>query len=187
MDLWQLIGRDHETIAQLIRDIPYASTDPRLIRNRARLLGNLSDELKMHAAALEPALYAPLSRHEKTAALVEDLRRAHATFMQQLAALAKVRRAGWLDRFEDTTFLVDQHLHRHLHELIPPARALLSSEEIEMATRAFVQAKLKALRAQRRGTFGSSEWMLTAAVGAAAAGIAYLAWQRGLIGAGARR
>ncbi|GEP06341.1 hemerythrin domain-containing protein [Methylobacterium oxalidis] len=187
MDLWQLIARDHEKIAQLIRDIPYALNGSGVIRSRERLLGDLMDELEAHAVALEAALYAPLRTREKTAGLVDALRGEHRTFMKRLGALMRFRltgTAGWLDGFEDATFLVDQHLHRHTHELLPQARALLSSDEIEAARHAFVRAKLKALRAQRRGAFtklGSGEWMLTATVGAAAAGLAYLAWQRGLL------
>lgn len=186
MDLWQLIARDHEKIAQLIRDIPYALNGSGVIRSRERLLGDLMDELEAHAVALEAALYAPLRSSEKTAGLVDALRGEHRTFMKRLGALTRFRltgTTGWLDGFEDATFLVDQHLHRHTHELLPAARAL-SSEEIEAARHAFVRAKIKALRAQRRGAFaklGSSEWMLTATVGAAAAGLAYLAWQRGLL------
>ncbi|AWN43372.1 hemerythrin domain-containing protein [Methylobacterium durans] len=186
MDLWRFIERDHENISQLIRDIPYALNGPGVVRSRERLLSDLIGELEAHSKALEASLYAPLRQHEKTAKLVTDLHREHGAFMKQLGALAKYRRKGsegWLNAFEDATFLVDQHLHRHAHELVPPARALLSSEEIEAATRAYVRAKVKVLKARRGvlGRLGAEEVALIATVGAVAAGLGFLAWRTGLL------
>ena len=60
---------------------------------------------------------------------------------------------------------MDQHLHRHVHELIPAAQMLLAPEEVAAATRAFVRAKTNALRSRRRGAVArgmSSEFALIA-------------------------
>lgn len=51
MDVWQLIARDHENMAALIREIPYALNDPRAVGSRERMLADLMDELELHAVA----------------------------------------------------------------------------------------------------------------------------------------
>jgi len=187
MDVWQLIKRDHANIEQLIHETPNALNGPGVVRSRERLLGDLMDELETHASALEASLYAPLSRQDTTRQLIEDLRRERAEFMKQLGGLAQYRRrgsAGWLDRFEDATSLVDQHLHRHKLELIPAARELLGPEEVEEATHAFVRAKMQALQSRRPGLMGrlaSSELALTTTVCAAVAVLGLIAWRFGLL------
>ena len=188
MDVWQLIERDHKNIGGLIRDIPYALNDPRAVGSRERMLADLMDELELHEIAIEASLYGPLSRESQTRALIEDLHRGHAEFREQLRQLARYRqrdRAGWLNTFEDVTFLVDQHLHRHVHELIPAARTLFSPEEAVAATRAFVRAKTKALQSRRRNAVGgimSSEGALVATLAGVAAGLGYLVWHSGRFG-----
>jgi len=184
MDIWQLIERDHENIGGLIREIPYALNDPRAVGSREQMLADLMDELELHAIGLEASLYGPLSRESQTRSLIEDLHRGHAEFRRQLRQLARRRTgtAGWLDTFEDVTFLVDQHLHRHVHELIPAARRLLAPEEVSAATRAFVRAKTNALQSRRRGVAAgvmSNEVALIATLAGVAAGLGYLVWNSG--------
>ena len=147
MDVWQLIDRDHDNIAQLIHDIPNALNGVGVIRSRERLLGDLIDQLETHAEAIDASLYAPLSRDPATRKLIEEMHSEHRAFMPQLAGLARYRQkhsAGWLDVFGDATFLVDQHLHRHNHELIPAARKLLSRDRSRMP-----RARLFAQRSRR--------------------------------------
>jgi hypothetical protein len=150
------------------------------------MLADLMDELELHAIALDASLYGPLSRESQTRALIEDLHRGHTEFMRQLQQLARYRGRhsdGWLNTFEDVTFLVDQHLHRHVHELVPAARALLSPEEVGAATRAYVRAKTSALQGRRRGGatgIMSSEVALVTTAAAVAAGLGYLFWRGGL-------
>nr|WP_276592769.1 MULTISPECIES: hemerythrin domain-containing protein [unclassified Methylobacterium] len=186
--LWQLIERDHKNIGGLIRDIPLALNDPRAVGGREQMLADLMDELKLHAIAVDASLYAPLSRESRTRALIEELHHGHAEFRRQLQRLAQDRTkgsAGWLDTFEDATFLVDQHLHRHVHELIPAAQALFSPEEVAAATRAFVRAKTNALRSRRRGRatgIMSSEVTLVATLAGVAVGLGYLIWNSGRFG-----
>ncbi|MCJ2069575.1 hemerythrin domain-containing protein [Methylobacterium sp. J-030] len=188
MDVWQLIERDHKNIGGLIRDIPYALNDPRAVGSRERMLADLMDELELHEIAIEASLYGPLSRESQTRTLIEDLHRGHAESRRQLRQLARYRqrdRAGWLNTFEDVTFLVDQHLHRHVHELIPAAQTLFSPEEAAAATRAFVRAKTKALQSRRRNAAGgvmSSEGALVATLAGVAAGLGYLVWHSGRFG-----
>ncbi|MGE7417082.1 hemerythrin domain-containing protein [Methylobacterium tarhaniae] len=187
MDIWRLIDRDHANITQLIREIPNALNGPGVVRSRERLLSDLIDELHVHAVAVDAGLMTLLERHEEGRALVGELRREHRQAAAQLDALAQSnpgRVAGWLDRFEDVTYLVDQHLHRHGHELLPLARRLLSDQDIDAATTAFVRAKGRALRADGRGpgaAAGSGELALAVTVGLVAAGAAWLAWRSGLL------
>lgn len=188
MDIWRLIERDHENIAQLIREIPYALNGRGVIRSRERMLSDLMDVLKLHAVGLDASLYAPLSHDSQTRELIDELRLGHSEFTRQLRDLARERQApsqGWLNAFEDVTFLVDQHLHRHVHELIPAARKILSPDEVRNATRVFIRAKTRALQGRRRGSAGgimSSEASLIATVAAVAAGLGYLVWRGGLSG-----
>jgi hypothetical protein len=188
MDVWQLIERDHENIAQLIHDVPNALGGRSVIRNRERLLDDLIDQLETHAVAVRASLYEPLSRTSETRRLVEDLQGEHEAFMRPLAGLARSRRKdadGWLDAFGDAAFLVDQHLHRHAHELIPAARKLLSREEVAHTTRMFIRGKVKALKSRQQSGFGGtglSDLVVVGAVGAAVGGLALLAWRSGLFG-----
>lgn len=191
MDIWQLIERDHANIADLIREIPYAINDPGAVGGRERLLSDLIDTLDLHAIALDASLYGPLSRDGQTRTLIDDLHHGHAEFRRQLQQLARYRKkhsAGWLDTFEDVTFLVDQHLHRHVHELIPAAQALFSSEETKAATRAYVRAKTNALQTRHRRAAVSgimaSEGTLIATVAAVATGLGYLVWRSRLFESG---
>ncbi len=192
MDVWQLIDRDHANIAQLIREIPYASNGRGVVRSRERMLHDLMDVLELHAVGVGASLFEPLSRDSQTRGLIAELRQGHSVFSRQLRDLSRSRRApaqGWLNAFEDVTFLVDQHLHRHVHELIPAARRLLSPDEVSQATRAFIRAKTQALQTQRRGSVGgilSSEVSLIATVAAVATGLGYLAWRGGRFGGAGR-
>ncbi|MCJ2078614.1 hemerythrin domain-containing protein [Methylobacterium sp. E-016] len=192
MDVWQLIGRDHANIEQLIHDAPKASQGPGAVRSRERLLGELIDRLEAHAEAVSVSLYAPLGRRAQTRTLVDALDEQHRAFMSQLADLARQRRTGsegWLDAFEDATFLVDQYLHRHKHELIPAARALLSAGEVRDAGQTFVQAKRWMLQGRDRpAPAPRSEFDLRVIVCTLAVGLGYLLWQAGFLGrAGGRR
>ncbi|MBX9933116.1 MAG: hemerythrin domain-containing protein [Methylobacterium sp.] len=188
MDVWHLIERDHQNIAQLIHDIPNALAGKGIIRSRERLLGDLIDRLEIHADAVHASLYEPLSRTTETRLLVEELQGEHEAFMRPLAGLARSRRKdahGWLDAFGDATFLVDQHLHRHTHELLPAARRLLSREEVEHATRMFIRGKTRALKSRQQvgpGVTGLGDLVVIGTVGAALGGLALLAWRSGLFG-----
>lgn len=185
MDIWQRIENDHANIAQLIHETPNALNGPGVVRSRERLLGDLIDALDRHGAALAAGLYPPLRREARTARLVDDLAHEQAAYMRDLRALARRRGgSGWLNRFEDVTYAVDQCLHRHVHELVPAARALLSAEAAERAGHAYVRAKIQALRgdgALLGGALGGGA--ATGAAVAAVAGLALLAWRL----AGSRR
>lgn len=190
MDVWQLIERDHQNIAQLIREIPYALNGPGVIRSRERMLGDLMRALELHAIGLDASLYEPLSRESSTRSLIQELHRGHSEFTRQLKDLSRYRQKGskgWLDTFEDVTFLVDQHLHRHVHELIPAARSRLSREEVDTATQTFIRAKTIALQGRQRSAWGgvmSSETALITTFAAAATGLGLLAWHYGIFGNG---
>jgi hypothetical protein len=185
MDVWQLIERDHANITQLIHETPNALNNPGVVRSRERLLGDLIDELETHAAAVDASLHAPLSREAATRPLVGELRREHQEFMQELHSLDQIylkNSVGWLNRFEDATTLVDRHLYRHSHELIPAARELLEPEEVRNATRMYVRAKMRALKSRRRGVLRglpTSEVAFIATICAAAVGLGLIAWRGG--------
>ncbi|AWN54629.1 hemerythrin domain-containing protein [Methylobacterium sp. 17Sr1-1] len=187
MDIWRLIERDHANINQLIHEIPNALNGAGVVRSRERLLADLIDELRSHGTAIDASLIAPLRSHAEAKSLIEELAREHDNFTSQLNGLAKYDNkglAGWLNTFEDVTYLVDQHLHRHRNELLPMARRLLSYEGISKAASTFIRAKSEALRAggqSRQSATGPSEFFLVAAVGLAAAGAALLAWRFGLL------
>ncbi|TNC11633.1 hemerythrin domain-containing protein [Methylobacterium terricola] len=185
MDIWRLIDRDHANIAQLIREIPNALNGPGVVRSRERLLADLLDELHAHAVAVDAGLLTMLDRRGEARAMVDDLRREHRQVMAQLDSLARGRHApasGWLNAFEDMTYGVDRHLHRHGHELLPLARRLLSEDEIRAAGTAFVRARSRVLQSGSRrpqAAAGSGGLALAASLGLAAAGAALLAWRLG--------
>lgn len=189
MDVWQLIERDHDNIAHLIHEIPNALNGVGVIRSRERLLGDLIDRLETYAEAVDASLYASLSRDPENRKLIEEMQGEHRTFMPQLAGLSRYRQkhsAGWLDAFGDATFLVDQHIHRHTHELIPAARKLFTRDEVGDATGVFIRTKIKALKSRQRGLFGGmpmNDFAVIASVCTALGGLALLAWRAGLFGA----
>ena len=193
MEIWQIIGRDHAIIEQSIHDAPRALNGPGVVRNRERILGDLIDDLETHAEALEVSLYDALGAKPEMRTLVTELRDGHRVFMRQLDGLRQRRRHGsdgWLDTFEDATFLVDQHIHRTKHELVPRAAMLLSPDEVAEVTRAFVRAKTRRLKARHHAPSGGSasrELRLGIFVSVAAAGLGYLLWQAGFLGGSGRR
>ncbi|AWN45082.1 hemerythrin domain-containing protein [Methylobacterium terrae] len=187
MDIWRLIERDHANIAQLIREIPNALNGPGVVRSRERLLSDLLDELHAHAVSVDAGLLTLLDRYAEARALVEGLRREHEEVMGDLDRLARTRRpaSGWLNTFEDVTYGVDRHLHRHWHELVPLARRVLSEQEIREAATAFVRARSRVLRTAGRGSGasgGSGDLVVAAVAGLAIAGAGLLAWRSGLLG-----
>lgn len=180
MDIWQRIENDHANIAQLIHETPNALNGPGVVRSRERLLADLVDELDRHGAALAASLYPPLQRDPRTSRLVDELAREQAAFMRDLRSLARRGdNSGWLDRFEDATYAVDHCLHRHVHELVPAARALLSADAVERAGHAYVRAKLQALRGRGSALPGADlvGGAATGAAIAAVAGLGLLAWR----------
>ncbi|RVU20159.1 hemerythrin domain-containing protein [Methylobacterium oryzihabitans] len=190
MDVWHLISRDHANIADLIREIPLALNGRGVVRSRERLLADLLDELHAHGAAVEAGLLTPLAEADGRARdLVGSLRDEHAAALRQVEALSRHRVAGWLDAFEDATFRLDQHLHRHGHEMVPLARARFSPQQEQAAASAYIRARMQALRDRRHALPGvGGEILLGASVAAAAIGLGLLAWRSGLLrGAGASR
>ncbi|TXM67157.1 hemerythrin domain-containing protein [Methylobacterium sp. WL120] len=190
MDVWQLIGRDHANIEHLIHDAPRALNGPGVVRSRERLLDHLVDALEAHAQAVSVGLYAPLGRLPQTRRLVDELSDGHRAFIGQLSDLARRRRKtseGWLNDFEDATYLVDQHLHRLKHELLPAARTLLSDRQADDAARAFVQARRWALQARHPEPAPRSELDLKVIVCTLAVGVGYLLWQSGFLGGSSRK
>ncbi|MBX9933015.1 MAG: hemerythrin domain-containing protein [Methylobacterium sp.] len=195
MDAWKLIERDHGNITELVHDIPNAMNGSGVIGSLERLLGDLIDELQTYADALDASLGSLLNRHAAIRLLFQGMQGEHRTFMSQLAGLARYRQkhaAGWLHAFGDATFLVDQHLHRHNHELLPAARKVLSREKARNALGMFTRAKMNALKSGRRGFLGGMSTFgfatIAAAVSAALGGLALLAWRAGLLGVhGSRR
>lgn len=186
-DIWRLIERDHANINQLIHEIPNALNGAGVVRSRERLLADLIDELQTHGSAVNASLLSPLRSNAEAKILIDELSREHEIFISQLKSLLKYDHKsldGWLSTFEDVTYLVDQHLHRHRNELLPMARRLLSYEGINKAASTFIQARSESLRAggqSRQASTGPSEFFVVAAVGLAAAGAALLAWRFGLL------
>lgn len=187
MDIWQLIERDYANINHLIREIPNALNGPGVVRNRERLLSDLLDELHTYAVAMGYSLLNPLYFHDEAKNLVDQINQEHRIFigkLKELLVYGKNNPQGWLNSFEDATYLLDQSLHRHRNELLPMARRLLSPQEISAAAPMFIRAKSQALRAGGRGkqaSAGSSEFFLVAAVSMAVMGVALLAWRFGLL------
>ncbi|ACL61649.1 conserved hypothetical protein [Methylobacterium nodulans ORS 2060] len=188
MNVWQLIARDHANIAELIREIPNALNGPGVIRSRERLLADLIDELRAHSEAVEASLFEPLSAHGRAGELIDDLRHEHGQVMRQLSQLSSHHRKGsegWLNTFEDATYLVDQHLYRHRHDLLPMAREALPSEEVRTATTAFVRAKVRALQASgprslpQRVAIDTTDLFGALAVGLTAAALLLIVWRSG--------
>ncbi|ACA20001.1 hypothetical protein M446_5711 [Methylobacterium sp. 4-46] len=190
MDIWQLTARDHANITALVREIPYALNGPGVVRSRERLLADLMDELEGHAEALEASLFDALGAHGRAGGLLDDLRRERGQVMRQLDQLARRHRRGsegWLSTFEDVTYLVDQHLYRHTHELLPLARETLSPAEVQEVTRTFARAKMRGLRqgARRRPPLAPSSGLFgPLALGLAAAAVAAMMWRSGILRGG---
>ncbi|GJD95403.1 hemerythrin domain-containing protein [Methylobacterium iners] len=151
MNIWQLMERDHANIAHLIHEAPMALNSREVIRSRERLLNDLTAEFEAHTAAVSASLYDTVSREPSTRNLIQDLETERNQVMRALSDLARYNRRnseGWLNNFEDTTYLIDHHLHRYKHELIPAARQLLGLEEVTDITRLFIRAKVRLIKSR---------------------------------------
>jgi hypothetical protein len=150
------------------------------VRSRDRLLDQLDGQLRRHMEAMEESVYDALEDHDEVEDLVEELEDEQERIARELAGLA---RAGdkdgraWTERFEDFTYLLDQHFHREAHELLPAARRILGPDQARALRHEFVEAKIEALRAGRGGI--SSGLLLGALAGAAAGALAFAAWRSG--------
>jgi hypothetical protein len=179
MNVWQLIAHDHAYLAHLIAESRYTFGGS-AIHDREEVLGGLIDELAAHAEALEASLYAPLRHMDRTRQLAEDLHHEHAQFIGQLDALARSRRGGIVSQpgMVLDVALIGQHLRRYTQELIPAARELLTSAQVDAAAHAFVRVKMRTLKSRHgrgSGKLTVGRIARASAVCAAAAGIGYLA------------
>ncbi|MDN3570142.1 hemerythrin domain-containing protein [Methylobacterium longum] len=179
MNVWQLIAHDHAYLAHLIAESRY-TFGRSVIHDREEVLAGLIDELAAHAEALEASLYAPLRQLDRTRQLAEDLHREHAQFIGQLDALARSRQGDFVPQpgMVLDVALIGQHLRRYTQELIPAARELLSSTQVDAAAHAFVRAKMQTLRARysrRSGKLTLGRVARACTVCAAVAAIGYLA------------
>jgi nitrogenase molybdenum-iron protein alpha/beta subunit len=185
MDIWHLIERDHANIAQLIHEGPMTLNGQGVIRSRERLLDELIAEFKAHTAGVEASLYGPLTHEPSTHQLIGELQGERSKVIRALADLAQYRRTGsegWLDTFEDVTYLVDQHLHRYKHDLVPAAQQHLSADDVNDATRAFIRTKINIIRSRHRTGLGwpkSPNLALGLMLCATVLGLTLLAQRRG--------
>jgi gas vesicle protein len=178
MDLWQMIAHDHDNITDLGRTVLHGMSGG--VRSRDRLLDQLDGELRRHMEAMEESVYDALEDHDEVEDLVEELEDEQEEIGRELTRLA---RSGdkdgpdWTNRFEDFTYLLDQHFHRQAHELLPAARRILSPDQARALRHEFVEAKIEALRAGRGGN--STGLLLGALAGVAAGALVFAAWRSG--------
>lgn len=154
MDVWQLIAHDHAYLAHLITEVRHAF-GPNPAHDRGEILSGLIDELAAHAEALEASLYGPLRQLDRTRQLVEDLHHEHRQFIEQLDNLAWSRLSD-RPRHSGITLdvaMIGQHLRRYTQELIPAAREVLTSAQVDAAAHAFVRAKMRTLQSRQHRRF----------------------------------
>lgn len=181
MNIWQLMERDHANIAHLIHEAPMALNSREVIRSRERLLNDLTAEFEAHTAGVSASLYDPVRREPSTRNLIQDLQAERDQVMRALSDLARFNRRnseGWLNNFEDTTYLIDRHLHKYKYELIPAARQLLASEEATDITRLFIRAKVSLIKSRNAtilSRFFSKDLALGVAFCATVIGLVFLA------------
>jgi hemerythrin-like domain-containing protein len=183
MTLWTLLKNDHTDITAIGHTILRA-TDRGAIRNRERLVSELADELEAHFEAEEDGLFDALEDKEQVRDLVASLTAEHEEIEEELARLAKIGKKNtveWTSRFEDFTYLLDQHFHREEHELFPQAETLLTGDELREAMHDYIEEKSEEIRDRHRrfGLGPAALWAGAAVV--AAAGLVLAAERSGYL------
>ncbi|WP_230530435.1 hemerythrin domain-containing protein [Microvirga roseola] len=181
MDPWHLIANDHVNIVSLCRDILRA---PDGVRSRERLFNQLSDQLRWHMEAEDDSLYDALEDDDRTKRLIDELEDEHEEIEEELGRLAGVRHKGsheWTQRFEDFSYLLDQHFYREEHELLPLAQQIIGPEDAQDLLHDFAEEKIEEIRESRPGLLGAvpTGLIVVALPGAAVGVVAFTAWRRG--------
>ena len=135
MDIYSLIKKDHQEVANLFRRLKAAEG---FSETSEQLFAQLREELELHAHAEERVWYPALREAEGTQELVEEALDAHELvqeFLDELAA-SRMDDEAWNEKLE----VLDEHVEDHIEEeegdIFDVARQLFSVEQAaELAQR----------------------------------------------------
>jgi hemerythrin superfamily protein len=135
VDIYNLIKRDHQEVANLFRRLKAAEG---FSETSEQLFAQLREELELHAHAEERVWYPALRDAEGTQELVEEALDAHELVQELLDELAASRMddEAWNEKLE----VLDEHVEDHIEEeegdIFDVARQLFSVEQAaELAQR----------------------------------------------------
>ena len=141
MDVYQILGRDHQTLQQIFVEInkPNISETER----RERLFGTPHNELEAHEILEESVLYPEIDKHPETAELVGLAFEEHAkvdTILQEISELP-AEKPEWLERIAELKDLVQQHINGEENKMFPAARKVLDERRAEQLGRQIEELK----------------------------------------------
>jgi len=135
VDIYSLIKKDHQEVANLFRRLKVAEG---FSETSEQLFAQLREELELHAHAEERVWYPALREAEGTQELVEEALDAHELVQGLLDELAASRMddEAWNEKLE----VLDEHVEDHIEEeegdIFDVARQLFSVEQTtELAQR----------------------------------------------------
>ena len=135
MDIYSLIKKDHQEIANLFRRLQAAEG---FSETSEQLFAQLREELELHAHAEERAWYPALREAEGTQELVEEALNDHALVQDLLDELAASHMddEAWNEKLEVLEEHVEDHIEEEEGDIFDMARQLFSMEQAaELAQR----------------------------------------------------
>ena len=141
MDVYQILGRDHQTLQQIFVEIN--KTNISETERRERLFGTPHNELEAHEILEESVLYPEIDKHPETAELVGLAFEEHAevdTILQEISELP-ADKPEWLERIAELKDLVQQHIYSEENKMFPAARKVLDERRAEELGRQIEELK----------------------------------------------
>ena len=135
MDIYSLIKKDHQEVANLFRRLKAAEG---FSETSEQLFAQLREELELHAHAEERVWYPALREAEGTQELVEEALDAHELVQELLDELAASRMddEAWNEKLEVLDEHVEDHIEAEEGDIFDVARQLFSVEQAaELAQR----------------------------------------------------
>lgn len=135
MDIFSLIKKDHEEVANLFKLLRNAKGSR---ETREQVFVQLKEALELHAHAEEQVFYAVLQEDDVTEEMAEEALEDHqliAELLEELATTPKSR-AAWDEKLEMLEENVQEHVEIEESDIFDAARQLLSAQEAtELAER----------------------------------------------------
>ena len=135
MDIYSLIKKDHQEVANLFRRLKVVEG---FSETSEQLFAQLREELELHAHAEERVLYPALREAEGTQELVEEALEDHALVQELLDELAASRMddEAWNEKLALLGEYVEGHVEEEEGDIFGMAHQLFSTEQAaELAQR----------------------------------------------------
>lgn len=131
MDIYELLKKDHETVASLFDKLEETAEDE--ADERERLFAEIDRELTIHAEIEESIFYPALKNAEKTHDEVMEAIEEHQIVKQLMAEMQDLGTEDdqWEAKLTVLREIVEHHVEEEENEMFPKAKKVLDDDEAE--------------------------------------------------------